>query len=114
MEQKQAAIEILVRIINIHQEQGDDKHISLGILLHDFLQAGLVPLVILLIQRIKNQKWFRENNLSLVKQNEINDMITSTTLSIIQLFSQLSSNSYSASKTLGAFVDKIDFFSQLV
>jgi hypothetical protein len=60
--------------------------------------------MILLVQRIKNQKWFREKNYKIIRPEEIRDEMTLNTLRLIEKFVQ------SGGRTLATFIDKIDFF----
>lgn len=86
----------------------NDSGDSLFSILSDYTQAGIIPLIILLIQRIKNQKWFRMKDLTLLTQEESCDPMTFSTLDLIELFAK-----FSPTKTLSVFVDKIDFYNQL-
>ena len=107
-EQKQAGLRILTRIIQMHNFHGASNSSSgegLFSILSDYTQAGIIPLIILLIQRIKNQKWFRMKDLALLSQEESCDPMTLSTLDLIELFAK-----FSPTKTLSVFVDKIDFY----
>lgn len=104
----------MVKIIKMNSQPSiDSQNQPLFSILQEMTQAGLIPLVILLIQRIKNQRWFRESNISVAKQSETTDQSTELVLQLIELFSRFSTRQFSFSKTVVTFIDKIEFFTQL-
>jgi len=51
--------------------------------MQDYINSGLVPLMVLLIQKIKSQRWMLSKNLKDLSAEDADDEITSATLKII-------------------------------
>ena len=79
--------------------------------IHEGMSVGLMGLIILLTQFIKNQEWMRCKSFSKITLQETNEPLILQTLELIETVSNISFQGFS--QTVGCVLDKSGFYVHL-